>query len=221
MINILDIELDLNIDILEKRKNWEEVFHNPNPVSVDMGSGKGYFLTEIASINPDKNFLGIEIYKKGLRKTKKKIQNMGLANVRLIPFEILFVLQNFFHPNEISEVYINFPDPWPKKRHWKRRFINPTFINTLYPLLEEKGRVNIATDFEGYASVILKSFEEHPGFINIFKNENSLLEPNKKGYVNKLDNRVQSFYEKKYLEEGKLIYCFIFEKRGLEEKSCD
>ncbi|HUU51086.1 MAG TPA: tRNA (guanosine(46)-N7)-methyltransferase TrmB [Nitrospinota bacterium] len=220
-MNILDIELDLTIDILEKRKKWEEVFHNPNPVIVDMGSGKGHFLAEMARANPDKNFLGIEIYKKGLRKTKKKIQNMGLANVRLIPFEILFVLKNFFHPNEIQEVYINFPDPWPKRRHWKRRFVNPTFIDTLYPLLKEKGRVNIATDFEGYVPVILKSFEDHPGFKNIFKSGNTLFDSNEKSYVNKLDNRDQSLYEKKYLKEGKLIHYFIFEKRGLEEKSCD
>lgn len=204
-MDILNIEIDLGIDLLKKRRNWEEIFHNPNPVILDIGCGKGHFLVEMAKKHPEKNFLGIEIYKKGLRNTKRKIQRMGLINVRLIPHEAKFVLENFFHPNEIREVYINHPDPWPKRRHHKRRLINPFFINMLHAFLEERGKIHLATDFEGYAPVILKSFEGHSGFINILNN--------KDGYVTRLDDRIPSLFEAKYLEEGRTIYYFIFEKK--------
>lgn len=219
-MNIQNSEIDLTINILKKRRNWEEIFSNKNPIVLDVGCGKGHFLAETAFQNPDKNFLAIEVYKKGLRNTRKKIQNRELTNVRIIPFEAHFILSNCFYPDEISEIYINFPDPWPKKRHWKRRLINSQFIKTLYPLLEEKGRINIATDFEAYIPVILKCFEDHPGFINLYKKSVSAsLED--KGYVNQLDDRIQSLYERKFREKEKTIYYFSFEKKRVEDKIDD
>lgn len=217
-MDVLDSELDLTPEDLKKKKDWQEVFQNKNPLVLDIGCGKGHFLADMASKNPDKNFLAIEIYKKGLRNTKKKIQTRELTNVRIIPFEAHFILSNCFHSGEISEIYINFPDPWPKKKHWKRRLINPQFIKILYPLLEEKGRINIATDFEAYVPIILKCFKNHTGFINLYKKPASSSSANT-GYVNQLDNRIQSLYEQKFREKEKVIYYFTFEKRHIIKES--
>jgi tRNA (guanine-N7-)-methyltransferase len=219
-MDVLDNILDLSPEFLKKRESWEEVFHNQNPLVLDIGCGKGHFLAEMAFKNPKRNFLAIEIYKKGVRNTKKKIQALELNNVRIISCEARFVLSNFFYPGEISEIYINFPDPWPKTRHWKRRLINPSFVDILHPLLENEGRIHIATDFKGYVPVILKCFEEHSGFINFYKETGSLFERDR-GYTHHLEERIESLYERKFREKNQLIYYFIFIKKEAEEKSDD
>ena len=213
-MDVLDSGLDLTAEDLKKKKDWEEVFQNKNPLVLDIGCGKGHFLADMASQNPDKNFLAIEIYKKGIRNTKKKIQRLQLTNVRIISLEARFILLSFFHPGEISEIHINFPDPWPKKRHWKRRIINPSFINILHPLLGKEGRVHIATDFKGYVPIILKCFKEHPGFLNLY-------DPNGRGFVHELEDRTESLYERKFREKNLTIYYFTFIKRETGERTDD
>jgi tRNA (guanine-N7-)-methyltransferase len=134
---------------------------------VEIGFGNGSFLVERAQREPEANFIGLEVYRKGIRKAIKRIERAGIKNIRLLRLEAAASLPKLFTEGEINEVYINFPDPWPKRRHRKRRLINSSFVAMLYTLLNDKGKVFIATDYQEYAQEIEKFFCSHGGFRSI------------------------------------------------------
>lgn len=156
--------IELDTFIVWTRVDWGQIFRRSAPIKLEIGFGNGAFLVEMAQREPETNFVGLEIYRKGIKKAKKRIERAGLHNVRLIRQEVSVALPKLFTAGEISEIYINFPDPWPKRRHHKRRLINPSFIATAYTLLKDRGRIFIATDSGEYAEVIDRLFRGHGGF---------------------------------------------------------
>jgi len=163
VLSLPNIELDPLI--VWTRIRWEQIFRRKAPIKVEIGFGNGAFLTEMAQRQPGINFVGLEVYKKGIKKAIKRIQRAGLTNVRVIRVEASASLPKLFSAGEIAEIFINFPDPWPKRRHRKRRLITPSFVDTLHHLLEDGGKVYLATDFAEYAEEIRQRFLEHGGFI--------------------------------------------------------
>ncbi len=139
--------LDGNIDFVR-------VFGRAGPVHIEIGTGKGTFLLNQARAQPGNNFLGIEWARKYYRYAVDRIGRWGLTNVRIIRTDAAAFLADFIPDNSVDCFHIYFPDPWPKKRHHKRRFICPANLEHLVRCLRTGGQLKIATDHADYFEVI-------------------------------------------------------------------
>lgn len=154
-----------------ERKHWNfpEIFGNDNQVFLEIGSGMGEFLRMRALINHNRNFIGIEIKDKRL---KQIINNMDVIRHDNVRVARLFVDNNVTEviPEcSIKRVFINHPDPWPKKKHHKNRLIQTEFIDTLNKILKRKGIVWIATDDQAYAEWIVEKFADRIDFDSMYE----------------------------------------------------
>ncbi|KMP11652.1 tRNA (guanine-N7)-methyltransferase [Candidatus Nitromaritima sp. SCGC AAA799-C22] len=197
-------ETSINFLDIDSRPDWEEVFGNPNPLNLEVGFGVGNFLIEMGIREPDENFIGMDFYHKGIRKVITRIDKYQVQNVRIVYGDAKEKLPILFNDEELSRVYVNFPDPWPKKRHHKRRLIKPAFIQIMAEKLKSGGEVHIATDYEPYAVEILEFFEKEPALKN--KSGFGTFLSQKKGVP-------QTKYEKKFLSAGEKIFYLEFVKQ--------
>jgi tRNA (guanine-N7-)-methyltransferase len=129
---------------------WEDTFALAQPVEIDVGCGKGAFLLWAARTRPQSNFLGIERQFARLRKVDKKIQRLGLDNVRLIRVEAGYLIGKLVPADSVAAYHIFFPDPWPKRRHAAHRLFQPEFVADVHRTLRQGGAVNVATDDPTY-----------------------------------------------------------------------
>ncbi len=126
--------------------HWaEEVFGNNNPIHAEIGMGKGKFITKMASLNPDINYVGIEKYSSVLIRAIEKMEEEPLPNLRFIRMDAEEI-ESVFSRNEISRIYLNFSDPWPKDRHAKRRLPSGRFLARFANILTEDGTIEFKTD---------------------------------------------------------------------------
>lgn len=137
------------------------------PLIVEIGFGNGQSLLELAAKMPEHDFIGIEVYKKGIEQLLRGIDAHGLKNVRIYCADAVEVLSNCIHDTSLQGVQLFFPDPWPKARHHKRRLVQPDFVNFLHSKLDISGTFHMATDWENYAEQMLAVMEEAPGWENI------------------------------------------------------
>jgi len=142
--------IGLEADTLPKPLNFPVLFGNANPVELEIGIGKGTFLTDQAKARPDVNFFGIEWARWFWRYSSDRLRRAGVTNARTIRAEASFFLREFVTDGALSVVHIYFPDPWPKSRHHKRRLIQPSFLKEIERVLKPGGRVQIVTDHKGY-----------------------------------------------------------------------
>ena len=133
------------------KKNFSLIFGNENPVIAEIGFGMGAATAAIAADNPDKNYLGIEVHKPGIGKLLWEIDRRSLANIRIIEHDAAEVFCAMISAESLDGIHIFFPDPWPKKRHHKRRLIKPPFTEALASSLKPRGYLYICTDWEDYA----------------------------------------------------------------------
>lgn len=136
--------------------DWRQVFSEPRPIEVDIGSGKGSFLVWAAQTRPHANFLGVERLLVRLRKVDRKIQRLRLHNVRLLRIEASYLVGKLIPGASVAAYHILFPDPWPKRRHRRRRLFAATFVDDLHRTLQKGGAVNVATDHSEYFAEIRK-----------------------------------------------------------------
>lgn len=130
----------------EKQKgHWNEVFGNDHPIYIEIGMGKGQFLTTLAKQNPDINYVGIEKYSSVLLRGLQKLEEEPLENVRFIRMDAETIC-DVFGKNEVSKIYLNFSDPWPKDRHAKRRLTSRQFFARYDKILKPDGVVEFKTD---------------------------------------------------------------------------
>lgn len=130
----------------EKRGRWSEVFQNDHPVYIEVGMGKGRFITQLAIQNPDKNFVGIEKYSSVLlRALEKREQQPELTNLYFLRMDAED-LERVFGTGEVAGIYLNFSDPWPKDRHAKRRLPSKEFLARYDKILAREGKVEFKTD---------------------------------------------------------------------------
>ncbi len=134
--------------------DFAAVFGNTNPLCLEIGCGIGDFIVQLAAQQPQRNFLAIDIYNKGCYKTCRRIDTTGLPNVRVMRIEARFLLDRYLTMNSLAAVYINCPDPWPKKRHRQRRLVNQDFLKTLLYYLRPGGELFFSTDFADYAQQV-------------------------------------------------------------------
>lgn len=140
----------------EKGK-WKRLFNNNNPVHVEIGCGKGKFATSMAQNNPMINFIAIEKYDSVLLRALELSQTMDLPNLRLVLLDAEQITE-VFEENEVSLIYLNFSDPWKKKRYYKRRLTAPTFLERYSKILVNDGAVYQKTDNRGLFEFSLENF---------------------------------------------------------------
>ena len=143
----------LSVEGLARPMSFETLFGNDNPVELEIGMGKGTFLTEQAMSRKETNFFGIEWANWFFRYASDRLRRNGCAgNARTVRAEAGFFLTEFVPPASLSVLHIYFPDPWPKDRHHKRRLIQPKFVPVIRRVLKPGGRLQVVTDHAGYWS---------------------------------------------------------------------
>ena len=144
----------------EKKGNWNTVFGNTNPICIEVGMGKGRFITELAGQNPDKNYVGIEKYSSVLLRALEKRETLPeLTNLYFLRMDAED-LPEVFGKNEVSTIYLNFSDPWPKDRHAKRRLTSDRFLAVYDKILQPDGIIEFKTDNQDLFRYSLESIPE-------------------------------------------------------------
>lgn len=144
----------------------DALFGRSGPKILEIGFGMGEATAQIAAENPHIDFLGIEVYTPGVGALLKRIGELNLGNVRIVQHDALAVIQHMLQEASLDGAHIFFPDPWPKKRHHKRRLIQPAFVKLLTSRLKPGGYVHLATDWEDYARQMLAMLSAEPGLEN-------------------------------------------------------
>lgn len=134
---------------------------------VEIGFGNGENLLALAASRPEEDFLGIEVHRPGVGRLLLQLEERGLSNVRVVCHDAVEVLERYLGAASLDEILILFPDPWPKKRHHKRRLIQPDFVALLTGRLKEGGTLRLATDWEPYAEEMLATLSAEPRLRNI------------------------------------------------------
>lgn len=178
--------------------DWTAVFGREAPLLVEIGFGGGQFLVDLAQKRPSTNILGIEISLPSLRKGAKKVRLAQLTNTQVLQGDSKAVLWLQCLPQSLAEVYINFPDPWPKAGHQQRRLISDTFLHLLATRMQDGGLLDIATDHADYAEVITACLERTPYFDSRLSTT----------FVNQDETRLRTKYETKGLQEGRLCHYY-------------
>jgi tRNA (guanine-N7-)-methyltransferase len=182
-----------------------QIFGRPGPVHIEIGSGKGTFLLRAATAHPDVNFLGIEWANRFYLHAVDRIGRWGLTNVRIIRTDAAIFLAEAIPPDSVACLHIYFPDPWPKKRHHKRRLIQPANMPALIRCLAPGGEIRLATDHVGY-------FEQMKETASACRSE---LEPTEfippAGATE--GELTGTNYERKYLKDKRTIHALALRKR--------
>mgnify|MGYP000683673249 FL=1 len=173
----------------ENKGKWNKVFNNDNNIEIEIGTGKGKFIIEKAIQNPNINFIGIEKYDSPLVSAVKKLEELELNNLRLVCIDALGIEEIFDH--EIDKIYLNFSDPWPKKRHAKRRLTSNVFLNKYESLFKNEKRIEMKTDNDDLYDYSCESFIEN-GY-DIVKTDTNYLDT------------IRTEYEDKFIGLGKNI----------------
>ncbi len=135
--------------------DFARVFGRDGPVEMEIGFGDGEVLCDLAQRYPDTNYLGVDVYRPGIGSLLLKLERQQITNVRVICADAALVVAQRIPENALEAIYLLFPDPWPKKRHHKRRLLQQTFLDQLRQRLRPGGRLHIATDWQAYAEHIL------------------------------------------------------------------
>ena len=180
----------------EFKGRWNELFGNNNPLHIEVGSGKGRFITGMAAANPNINYIGIEVYESVIVYALNNVIEANLPNVKLLQVNAVD-LQNYFAKGDVSRVYLNFSDPWPKTRHEKRRLTYSSFLNIYESILPEKGEVHFKTDNRGLFQYSLTSMSQYG---MILKDVNLHL------HESQPEDNVMTEYEEKFSKKGSRIY---------------
>jgi tRNA (guanine-N7-)-methyltransferase len=148
------------IDFQESLLDLSKAFVKPQPVVMEIGYGMGEATWQIAKDNPAINYLGVEVHMPGVGKLMARIEEFALTNVKLIERDVFEVFHYMIADGALDGVHLYFPDPWPKKRHFKRRIVNQRFIAEVATKLKPGGYLHIATDWVPYAEWITEQFAE-------------------------------------------------------------
>lgn len=181
---------------------WNKVFNNDNPIYIEIGSGKGKFLAESAMRNPEINYIMIELDTNAFVYATRKIKEYKLKNVRAIPMNAEDIL-DYFQEDEVSRIYINFCNPWPKKRHQKRRLTYPKFLQKYKTVLKEDSQIYLKTDDRDF-------FEDSLDYFDMERFNFLLFTENMK--EDEFPDNIVTEYERKWRDMGKYICFGVFEQ---------
>ena len=182
--------------------DYASLFGNDNPVTIEIGFGMGSATAEIASNNPDKNYIGIEVHKPGIGKLLGEIRSRSLENLRIIEGDASAVLSDMIAEASVSAFHVFFPDPWPKKRHHKRRLVQRPRTDLFASKLEEGGYFYMVTDWSEYADFALSELAATEGLVNAYE-----------GFAEKKAWRPETKFEMRGRREAREIRELYFIKR--------
>ena len=191
---IAESEYTINEPELNKGK-WKEIFGNDNPIRIEIGMGKGDFIIENAKKYPNINFIGIEKFDSVIVRAVQKLENEEIPNLKLIKIDANEIDDVF--DKEISVIYLNFSDPWPKARHAKRRLSSEIFLDKYDSVFIDKKRIIMKTDNRKLFEYSIKSFTDYG-----YKIEDISLNL----YEDDIKNNVPTEYETRFHNRGCLIY---------------
>jgi len=146
--------------------DFERVFGRAAPRVLEIGFGMGETTAAIAAAHPENDYLALEVHTPGVGSLLRQIDALMLRNVRIVQHDAVEVLEHMIAPGTLDAAHVFFPDPWPKKRHHKRRLIQPAFATLLASRLKPAGYVHVATDWADYARQILAVLENEPALRN-------------------------------------------------------
>ncbi|HHK1020182.1 tRNA (guanosine(46)-N7)-methyltransferase TrmB [Streptococcus pyogenes] len=180
----------------DAKGRWHDVFGNDRPIHIEVGSGKGGFITGMALKNPDINYIGIDIQLSVLSYALDKVLASEVPNVKLLRVDGSS-LTNYFEDGEVDMMYLNFSDPWPKTKHEKRRLTYKDFLDTYKRILPEHGEIHFKTDNQGLFEYSLASFSQYGMTLRQI-----WLDLHASNY----EGNVMTEYEEKFSNKGQVIY---------------
>ena len=189
--------IEYNKEILD----FATLFGRRAETILEIGFGMGETTAAIAAAQPEKNFLGIEVHTPGVGSLLKQIAAAGLGNLRLVQHDAVEVLRDMIAPDSLDGIHIFFPDPWPKKRHHKRRLVQTDFVALLAGRLKPGGYLHLATDWRDYAEQMLAVLAAEPR-----------LENTAEGFAPRPDHRPQTKFETRGLKLGHDVWDLVFRK---------
>jgi tRNA (guanine-N7-)-methyltransferase len=154
------------IEFAQHPLDFAAVFGRDAPTVLEIGFGMGETTAAIAQAHPETNYLAIEVHSPGVGSLLKLIAERGLSNVRIVQYDAVEVIEHMIAPAAAAGIHIFFPDPWPKKRHHKRRLIRAPFVHVVASCLAPGGYLHLATDWEDYAQQMLDVLNQEPLLVN-------------------------------------------------------
>ena len=182
--------------------DFEQAFGRAAPTVFEIGFGMGEATAHIAQLLPQTNFLCCEVHPPGVGALLKRIADQGLANIRIVQHDAVAVIEHMLAPGSLAGVHIFFPDPWHKKRHHKRRLVQPAIVRQLALRLASGGYIHCATDWEPYAQQMLEVLSGEP-----------LLENTAPGYAPKPQYRPLTKFENRGIRLGHGVWDLVFRRR--------
>lgn len=182
----------------------KEVFQRDGSTVLEIGFGMGETTSQLAQTHADWNILGVEVYRAGVGALLARIEQLGLTNVRIIEHDVVDVIDHMIGDASLDAVHIYFPDPWPKKRHHKRRLIQPEFVARLATKIKPGGILHLATDWPDYAEQMLA----------VCSAESSLINQAGSGFAQRPQWRPMTKFESRGLKLGHPVVDVLFQKRA-------
>ena len=187
----------------DKNIDMQQVFGNASAPTLEIGFGVGQALIEMATKHPERNYLGIEVYLPGIGALIHRCHVLDIHNVRVIRGDAKHVLEFNCIEESLAQVNVFFPDPWPKRKHLKRRIIQSPMIELIRQRLVPKGRVCLATDWEAYAHWMLEKFSQTPGLTNLSLDDT---------FTERLEERPLTRFEARGIRLGHEVWDLCFQK---------
>ena len=179
----------------------DRLFGRGAPRILEIGFGMGETTAAIAQSHPENDYLGIEVHTPGVGALLKRIAELGLANLRIVQHDAVEVLEHMLAPASLDGVHLFFPDPWPKKRHHKRRLVQPPFVALLASRMKPGAYLHAATDWEDYAAQMLEVLSAEPSLGNTCD-----------GYAERPATRPETKFERRGLRLGHRVWDLVFRK---------
>jgi tRNA (guanine-N7-)-methyltransferase len=182
--------------------DFDAAFGRSAPRILEIGSGMGETTAGIAKSMPDHDFLAIEVHGPGVGSLLRHIDDQALTNIRIVQHDAVEVVEHMIARETLAAIHVFFPDPWPKKRHHKRRLLQPGFVHELALRLMPRGWIHVATDWEDYAAAILQTLESE-----------SLLANTAAGYAERPAHRPVTKFERRGQGLGHRVWDMVFRRR--------
>jgi tRNA (guanine-N7-)-methyltransferase len=191
------------VPFADRPVDFASIFGRVAPLVLEIGFGMGAATAAIAAAAPDVDFLGIEVHPPGIGALLQRIDEAHLRNVRIVRHDAVEVLQAMIAPDSLAAIHVFFPDPWPKKRHHKRRLIQPPFVRLLASRLAPGATLHCATDWEPYAEQMLAVLSAEPALVNAAG----------EGFAPRPSSRPLTKFEQRGLARGHGVRDLVFTRR--------
>jgi tRNA (guanine-N7-)-methyltransferase len=194
---------DMGLNHQDGLIDCRSIFGNDNPVTLEIGFGMGKSLVEMAKNAPNENFIGVEVHRPGVGACIALAQEQGVNNLRVYEHDAIEILADCIAENSLAKVQLFFPDPWHKKKHHKRRIVQPEFVEAIRQKLALGGIFHMATDWENYAECMLEDMSSAPGYKNLSESND---------YIPRPDSRPLTKFEQRGHRLGHGVWDLQFER---------